>query len=146
MRRRAFPERTLVMKKITAKTSLNIINKEHGQQHRNTHLCVSLKTIMQHDCNMKPGKDYQGVLRRDVECEEFHYDEHYTFVETLPWNGKRNPRVYNGRFISVTRRDDGSLRLNFKPLRMEAADFTVDSYALGVCNEIREALEGLVEE
>ena len=62
---------------------------------------------------MKTGKDYQGVLRRDVECEEFLYDEHFTFVETLPWSMKRNPRVYNGRYISVTRQDNGNLRPNF---------------------------------
>jgi hypothetical protein len=98
---------------------------------------------------MKVGKDYQGVLRHDSEAvvDEFiSRDSHYTFIETLPWSTKRNPRVFNGRFISVTRRDDGSLRLNFKPLRAEAADFTIDGYAIGVCNEIRQALKGLVGE
>ena len=41
--------------------------------------------------------------------------------------------------------DDGSLNLNFKSLKVEAG-FTVDGYALGVCNELRQALGGLVEE
>ena len=69
---------------------------------------------------MKQGKDYQGVLRLDAEGDVDEYlttDTHYTFVETRPWTSKRNPRVYNGKFISITRRDDGSLRLNFKPLK-----------------------------
>ena len=95
----------------------------------NTHLGVNVKTVLNNDRVMKTGKDYQGVLRRDVECEEFLYDEHFTFVETLPWSMKRNPRVYNGRYISVTRQD-----------------FTLERYALGVYNELCMALGGLVEE
>ena len=37
--------------------------------------------------------------------------------------------------------DDGSLNLNFKSLKVEAG-FTVDDHALGVCNELRQALGG----
>ena len=58
---------------------------------------------------------------------------------------KRNPRLFNGKYISVTRRSDGSLRLNFKELKT-IAGFKVERYALGVYNEICMALEGLVEE
>ena len=71
----------------------------------NTHLGVNVKTVLNSDRIMKTGKSYQGVLRRDVEIDEFRYDEHFTFVETLPWSMKRNPRVYNGRYISVTRQE-----------------------------------------
>ena len=85
------------------------------------------------------------MLKRDVEIDEFRYDEHFTFVETLPWSGKRNPRVYNGRYISVTRQDNGNLRPNFKPLKM-GDDFSLERYALGVYNELCIALGGLVEE
>jgi hypothetical protein len=111
----------------------------------NTHLSVDLKTLLRSDSKMKAGKDYQGVLKRDVEIDEFHWDEHFTFVETLPWTSKRNPRVYNGKFISVTRQDDGSLRPNFKPLKI-GEDFSLERYALGVYNELSIALGGLVEE
>jgi hypothetical protein len=74
-----------------------------------------------------------------------HHNEHFTFVETLPWTSKRNPRLFNGKFISVTRRPDGSLRLNFKPIKI-GDDFSLDRFALGVYNEICMALECLVEE
>ena len=110
----------------------------------NTHLGVNVKTMLRNENVMKTGKDYQGVLRRDVECDEFHYDEHFTFIETLPWNMKRNPRVYNGKFITVTRRDDGSLRLNFKELKM-GDGFSIERYVFGVYRELHQALEGLVE-
>ena len=112
---------------------------------KNTILCCDLKTILRSDRIMKAEKEYTGILRRDVEIEDFRYDEHYTFIETLPWTQKRNPRVYAGKHITVTRRDDGSLRLNFKPLRIDK-DFSIDSYAIGVCNDLRQALEGLVGE
>ena len=91
----------------------------------NTHLGVNVKTVLNSDRIMRVGKDYQGVLKRDVECEEFLYDEHFTFVETLPWSMKRNPRVYNGRYISVTRQDNGNLRPNFKPLKIRGLRLTV---------------------
>ena len=111
----------------------------------NTHLSVDLKTLLRSDSKMKAGKDYQGVLRRDVEIDEFLYDEHFTFVETLPWSMKRNPRVFNGKYISITRRPDGSLRPNFKPMNI-GRGFNLECYAFGVYRELHQALEGLVEE
>jgi hypothetical protein len=97
---------------------------------------------------MKVGKTYRGVLTRDYDSvvdDILYLDAHYTFVETLPsTNGKRNPRLFEGRYITITRREDGSLNLNFKSLKMEAG-FTVDGYALGVMGELRQALGGLVE-
>ncbi len=113
----------------------------------NTELCIDLKTKLQNEVLMKPGKDYPGILRRDAPSELFGFDDsHYTFVETVPLKAsKRNPRVFVGRYISITRREDGSLNLNFKSLKVEAG-FSVDGYAIGVCNELRNALKGLVEE
>ena len=115
--------------------------------HRNTDLSVNLKTILRSDRKMKPCKDYQGVLRLDAEgtVEEFlSRDAHYTFVETLPWTSKRNPRLFNGKYISITRRPDGSLRPNFKPLKVTKG-FSVERYTFNVYLELHKALKGLVE-
>ena len=115
--------------------------------HRNTDLSVNLKTILYSDRKMKPCKDYQGVLRLDAEgtVEEFlSRDAHYTFVETLPWTSKRNPRLFNGKYISITRRPDGSLRPNFKPLKVTKG-FSVERYTFKVYLELHQALKGLVE-
>ena len=114
--------------------------------HRNTDLSVNLKTILHSDRKMKPCKDYQGVLRLDAEgtVEEFlSRDAHYTFVETLPWTSKRNPRLFNGKYISITRRPDGSLRPNFKPLKVTKG-FSVERYTFKVYLELHKALKGLV--
>ena len=105
----------------------------------NTDLCVDVRTILRKDRFAKPGKEYPGVLNHDQE-------DHYTFVETIPpTTCKRNPHVFEGRYITVTRRDDGSPRLNFKELKL-GYDFSIVRYALGVYRELRQALKGLVEE
>ena len=110
----------------------------------NTHLCVNLKTQLRSDRYAKTGQSYQGVLRRDVFCEEFCYEDHFTFTETLPQPAqKRNPRVYDGDYITVTRRSDGSYHPNFKPMKVDK-DFSVARYASNVANELLWALEGLV--
>ena len=114
--------------------------------HTNTDLGCDIKTILHSDRKMKTGKEYQGVLRLDAEgvVEEYlSRDSHYTFIETLPWSMKRNPRVFNGKYISVTRQDDGTLRLNFKPMKVDDG-FSVERYAFGVYRELHKALEGLV--
>ena len=115
---------------------------------RNTDLAVDLKTILRSDRTMRTGKEYQGILRRDsdAEIEDFRCrDAHYTFIETVPMTaGKRNPHIFRGQYITVTRRDDGSLRPNFKPMKT-GKDFDVAKYDIGVSNELLWALEGLVE-
>ena len=121
------------------------IESEEQGWNRNTHLGVDLKTLLRSDSKMKVGKDYQGILRRDEICEEFRYDEHFTFVETVAQGvEKRNPHVYVGQYITITRRGDGTYRPNFRPVKM-GADFSVEKYAAGVSNELLWALEGLIE-
>ena len=114
--------------------------------HRNTDLSVNLKTILYSDRKMKPCKDYQGVLRLDAEgtVEEFlSRDAHYTFIETVRMTAdRRNPHVFNGKYITITRRPDGTLRPNFKPM---PAGMSVDNYAFEVYRELCGALKGLVE-
>ena len=112
---------------------------------RSTELCCDVKTILHSDRTLKTGKDYQGVLRRDhdADIDEFRCrDAHYTFVETVAWTEKRNPRVFRGKYITITRRPDGTLRPNFRPM---PTDMTIDHYTFKVYCELRKALEGLIE-
>ena len=151
VRPRAFPERTLVMsKKITTTTPPEENNNKEQGWHTNTELGCDVKTILRTDRKMKVGKEYQGIFRLDSEgfVDEFLCrDPHFTFIETVPQKaGKRNPHVFDGRYITVTRRGDGSLRLNFKELPKIDVNFNLERYALGVYNEICLALGGLIEE
>ena len=54
-----------------------------------------------------------------------------------------NGRENNGKYISVTRRADGSYHPNFKPMKV-GEGFSVARYASNVANELLWALEGLV--
>ena len=132
-----------------------IASKENGEGeadgwHANTDLGCELKTLLRSDKRMKTGKEYRGVLRCDAEAviDDFVCrDPHYTFTEAVikPSASRRSVHLFIGRHITLTRRADGSLHLNFKNLPT-GAGFTVDGYAIEVCNEIRRALTGLVEE
>ena len=111
---------------------------------KNTELCMDVKTYLRSDPRMKAGKNYQGVLRRDVECDEFHYNERMTFIETVSQKRvKRNPQIYCGRYITVTQRDNGSYGLNFRNIHIDEPGFSVAQLATGVANEVMWALEGL---
>ena len=107
--------------------------------HPNTHLCVDVRTLLRNDLQAMPGREYQGWIKRDQE-------DHFTFVEMPPSTAcKRNPHVYVGKYITITRQDDGTLRPNFKNLVVDE-DFSVERYAFGVYNELCMALGGLIEE
>ena len=108
----------------------------------NTDLCVDIKTFLRDDRNTKIGKDYTGMLQRDS-------DDHYLFVETAqPASAacKRNPRLFDGKYISVTRRmKDGHTRFNFKEVDF-GGRFNPLSFAIGVMKEIIKAFKCLGEE
>ena len=127
MRPRAIPER---QRKMFTKFSI---------WNHNTELCIDLKTILTSDRRAKMRKDYPGVLTRDGR-------EHFTFIETVPQAPcRRNLRVFDGKYITITRRSDGSLWPNFKAMRLEVG-LSVEHYAFEVYRELLGALKGLVEE
>ncbi len=106
---------------------------------RNTDLCMDVKTYLRSDRIAEVGKDYKGVLTHDAES-------HYAFVETASTEPrKRNPHVFVGDVLSVTRRKDGTFRPNLREVFITDG-FNVDDYADKVAGEIRNGLKGLVEE
>ena len=109
---------------------------------RNTELCVDVKTFLRHDRIAKIGKNYTGVLCHDK-------DDHYAFVETglTAANANiRNPHIFEGKYISVTRRmRDGHIRFNFKEVDF-GGRFNPLSFAVEVMREILKALRCLGEE
>ena len=120
----------------------------HEGWHKNTDLGCDVKTILRSDKRMKVGKDYQGVFRLDEEAivdEYLSRDSHYTFIETVRQNArKRNPRVFEGKYITLTRRSDGTYHPNFKPVNI-GPGFNTEAYILCVYLEMRRATKGLVE-
>lgn len=131
------------------KTNINSLNAARKGWKSSTELGCDVKTILSSDDRMKTGKDYLGVLRRDSDgvVDEFLCrDPHYTFTEMLPTaTAKRNPRLFDGQYITITRRENGSLHPNFKHIDI-GKGFSVDGFAIAVMGELRQALKGLVEE
>ena len=132
-----------------------IASQENGEAeeqgwHANTELGCDVKTLLRSDKRMLVNKAYSGVLRLDSEADidEFRCrDAHMTFIETVPITaGKRNPHVFDGEHITITQRDDGSLRPNFKPMPKLGLNMSVDNYTFEVYRELRQGLNGLIEE
>ena len=61
---------------------------------------------------------------------------------TQPKTTKRNPQLFRGKYITITRWADGTLHPNFRPM---PADTSVEHYAFNVYRELYKALKGLVE-
>lgn len=117
--------------------------------HANTELGCDLKTILLSGQRMKPGKVYSGLIKCDSEniVDEFLCrDPHFTFVELPPKAAvKHNPRVYDGKHITITVRNDGTYRPNFKPMREEDV-LNLARYTHEVYVELCEGLGGLIDE
>ena len=104
-----------------------------------TEPCCQLKLLTREPGRLPVGAYLFGTIVHDRES-------HFTFEETpLQAAGKRNPRVFNGQFITITRWDDGSYHPNFKAMKMDKG-FSSGSYAIGVYFELIEALKSLIEE
>lgn len=108
-----------------------------AKAYRNTHLCVDLKTILHTDRSAVAGKNYTGTLVNDDE-------DHFLFVETLPRPVKRNPRIYVGPFVTITRRDDGTLRPNLRLLNLTQHS-NYQQYACHVAHDLIKGFRSLVE-
>jgi len=115
---------------------------------KNLLLCVDVLTYLQHDQLLRSGREYLGVLRYDVPNEGNLFDDGLlTFkeIEVSSSTVRRNVCIFNGEHITCTKRLNGTVRLNFKNLKVDAT-FNGDEYALEVANEIRHALRCLVED
>lgn len=76
----------------------------------NTELDVDLKLVTQEQGPMELGEYLDGMITRDGE-------DHFTFVENATEQRKterRNPSVYEGQWINVKRRADGTVYPTFK--------------------------------
>lgn len=76
----------------------------------NTELDVDLKLVTQKQGRMELGEYLNGMITRDGE-------DHFTFVENATEQRKaerRNPSIYEGQWINVKRRADGTVYPTFK--------------------------------
>ena len=111
---------------------------------KNLLLCIDLQTLLLNDNLLTPEKQYLGLLRCKLPSEGNLYGDQYEFKEVkIPLkNCRRNVHLFIGKYITITCRPDGSLRLNLRNIDLNSID--IDSFCLELINEIRQGLKGLL--
>jgi hypothetical protein len=46
-------------------------------------------------------------------------EDRFIFYEEQTPKARRNPRVWSGKMLNISRKSDGQLSVNFKPMRLE---------------------------
>ena len=107
----------------------------------NTELGIDLKLITRKPGRLGIGEYLDGAITHDDE-------DHFTFVQNDSCKKKvkviqRNPHVYEGTFININRKPDGTLYPTFNRPRF-TKKFTFQDFCWEAANELRMVV-GLVE-
>ena len=82
---------------------------------KNITLCIDLKTILQEDALLNPGKCYRGVLSRTS-------DDQYLFEEAVSSGrlARRNPKLFDGRYVSLVHMQNGKYQVHMRTIDASA--------------------------
>jgi hypothetical protein len=75
------------------------------------YLCVDLKAVTEETC-FEPQESRTGLLTMLDE-------DHFLFYEAARKSNKRNPRLWSGKTLNISKKPDGSLSVNFKPMILD---------------------------
>ena len=83
---------------------------------KNITLCIDLKTILQEDALLNPGKCYRGVLSRTS-------DDQYLFEEAVSSGrlARRNPKLFDGRYVSLVHMQNGKYQVHMRTIDASTA-------------------------
>ena len=100
----------------------------------NTELGIDLKLLTRKPGRLTDGEYLDGVITHDGE-------DHFTFVQNDSEKKKdkvvqRNPHVYEGTYINVNRKKDGTLYPTFNRPQFSER-FTFQNFCQGAANELR---------
>lgn len=111
---------------------------------KNICLCVDLQINLLDDNLVMPRKKYLGILRSKLPTEgNINGDQlEFTEVEAPLTSYRRNLHIFEGNYVTITLRPDGSLRLNFRKAELDGIN--IDTFCLEVANEIRQALKSVI--
>lgn len=126
---------TMVMKNNSKDVHLLMDN--NSQSHLlfpNTELGIDLKLMTRKPGRLAIGEYLDGTITRDGE-------DHFSFIQDDSNKKKvkvmqRNPHVYEGTFINVNRKPDGTLYPTFNRPRY-SKKFTFQDFCWGAANELR---------
>lgn len=123
---------------------IHLLMDNNSQSHLlfpNTELGIDLKLMTRKPGRLAIGEYLDGAITRDGE-------DHFSFIQDDSNKKKvkviqRNPHVYEGTFINVNRKPDGTLYPTFNRPRF-TKKFTFQDFCWGAANELRMVI-GLVE-
>ena len=100
----------------------------------NTELGIDLKLITRKPGRLGIGEYLDGAITHDGE-------DHFTFVQNDSEKKKekvvqRNPHVYEGTYINVNRKKDGTLYPTFNRRPQFKKFFTFEEFCRGAANEL----------
>lgn len=100
----------------------------------NTELGIDLKLLTRKPGRLTDGEYLDGVITHDGE-------DHFTFVQNDQEKKQqkmvlRNPHVYEGTYINVNRKNDGTLYPTFNRPQFSER-FTFQDFCQGAANELR---------
>ena len=100
-------------------------------------LCIDLKTILQEDALLNPGQCYRGVLSRTSEDQYLFEEETHKPTDR---NGRRNPKLFNGRYVSLVHMQNGKYQVHMRTIDA-SAPLDCRALAFHVYNELLTAFE-----
>ena len=102
---------------------------------KNITLCIDLKTILQEDALLNPGKCYRGVLSRTS-------DDQYLFEEAVSSGrlARRNPKLFDGRYVSLVHMQNGKYQVHMRTIDASTA-IDRKQLAFSVYSELLTAFE-----
>lgn len=114
----------------------------HATVYPNTEPCIDLKLLTRQPGRILIGDYLDGALTRDG-------DDHYLFIENATdkkrqTTTQRNPHIYEGRFINVNRKPDGTPYPTFNRPQF-TADFTFKHFCLAAAEELL-AVAGIISD
>lgn len=122
------------MKKVLNDNMNESSNKLEKGFYPNTELGIDLKLITRKPGRLGIGEYLDGAITRDGE-------DHFSFIQDDSCKKKvkviqRNPHVYEGTFININRKPDGSLYPTFNRPRF-TKKFTFQDFCWEAANELR---------
>lgn len=99
---------------------------------------ISLDCFMQQTSEIDNRECHKGVISMDCNGK-FRFEENAFH----PQSWERNPHIFEGRYINMVRRKNGSLKFNFKNVNTDAPDFKASDYAFHVYSELNNALKNI---
>lgn len=115
-------------------SSFAVAYRQHKSEvYPNTEPCIDLKLLTRQPGRIPIGEYRGGVITRDA-------DDHFLFVENAEDKKRqtvtqRNPHIYEGRYINVNRKPDGTPYPTFNRPQF-TPDFTFKHFCLAAAEEL----------